>query len=378
MGDVLRALLQRAVLGSQPLSWLYRPFGHLRATLRYRRAARDLLEAYRVRVGTGRSRVFLMLRQCHSNLGDVALGMADEQFVRDHVPCSDIFTIYERDYEFLRLFMLRSVRASDLFVLIGGGSLGDEYLSHERHRRDVVSSFGENRVISFPQTMFFSDTESGRQELERTREVYSRHRDLHVFAREVRSFEMMRRAFPANDVQLAPDMVLYLERTRQRGRRQGIMVCLRTDRESILDAESRERIVRACSRWKAKVWLSSIHGSRYIPHENRETEVEAKLSEIASAELIITDTLHGMIFATITSTRCIALSNYNHKIEGTYRWIQHLPWVRHVDDASHVEALIPELLSLEVPEYRNGLAAEHYQKITDLMNENTRRGPGWS
>lgn len=41
-----------------------------------------------------------------------------------------------------------------------------------------------------------------------------------------------------------------------------------------------------------------------------------KYIKFRECELVITDRIHGMIFAAITGTPCIALSNY--KIKGTY------------------------------------------------------------
>ena len=46
-----------------------------------------------------------------------------------------------------------------------------------------------------------------------------------------------------------------------------------------------------------------------------EEKIEEMLKKYRKCQLVITDRLHGMIFATITSTPCIALGNYNHKIK---------------------------------------------------------------
>ena len=46
-----------------------------------------------------------------------------------------------------------------------------------------------------------------------------------------------------------------------------------------------------------------------------EEKIEEMLKKYRKCQLVITDRLHGMIFAAITSTPCIALGNYNHKIK---------------------------------------------------------------
>ena len=47
--------------------------------------------------------------------------------------------------------------------------------------------------------------------------------------------------------------------------------------------------------------------------ENREQLLKQKIEEFQSAELVITDRLHGMIFSVITGTPCIAFDNLMRK-----------------------------------------------------------------
>ena len=78
---------------------------------------------------------------------------------------------------------------------------------------------------------------------------------------------------------------------------------------------------------------------------------------------MITDRLHGMVFAAITSTPCIALSNYNQKVKGTYEWIKHLPYIRFIEDENDIYKHIDELLKLDPYEYDNNFAMEYYEEI---------------
>ena len=56
-----------------------------------------------------------------------------------------------------------------------------------------------------------------------------------------------------------------------------------------------------------------------IPIGMSELYVYNKLTEFASARLVITDRLHGLIFSAITNTPCIAFDNLSGKVHGTYR-----------------------------------------------------------
>lgn len=47
--------------------------------------------------------------------------------------------------------------------------------------------------------------------------------------------------------------------------------------------------------------------------------------------MVITDRLHGMIFAAITGTPCIAFDNISKKVSGVYKWIESLEYIKVVN-----------------------------------------------
>lgn len=57
-----------------------------------------------------------------------------------------------------------------------------------------------------------------------------------------------------------------------------------------------------------------------------------KFKDFQKSKLVITDRLHGMVFCAISGTPCIAFSNYNHKVKGTYDWIKDLDYIKYVDN----------------------------------------------
>ena len=50
--------------------------------------------------------------------------------------------------------------------------------------------------------------------------------------------------------------------------------------------------------------------------EKREEELKRKFNEFKSAKLVVTDRLHGMVFAAITGTNCIVINSKSPKNEG--------------------------------------------------------------
>ncbi|WP_423202829.1 polysaccharide pyruvyl transferase family protein [Morganella morganii] len=56
-------------------------------------------------------------------------------------------------------------------------------------------------------------------------------------------------------------------------------------------------------------------------------------TKFSNSKLVVTDRLHGMIFAFITNTPCLVIRNSNHKIEETYKnWISNFNYIKLIND----------------------------------------------
>ena len=73
------------------------------------------------------------------------------------------------------------------------------------------------------------------------------------------------------------------------------------------------------------------------------------LNKFLSAKVVITDRLHGMVFAVITKTPCIITKSLDHKVPGTYKWIKNLNYIKMIDDLEFekIENIIDNFLNLE-------------------------------
>mgnify|MGYP002520369981 CR=1 FL=1 len=94
-----------------------------------------------------------------------------------------------------------------------------------------------------------------------------------------------------------------------------------------------------------------------------------KLVQFSRAKVLVTDRLHGMVFAAITGTPCIVLSNYNHKVKGTYEWIRYLPYIRYAESVDDVEKYLPEILALENCEYDNKPLLPYFERIAEVVKK---------
>ena len=110
-----------------------------------------------------------------------------------------------------------------------------------------------------------------------------------------------------------------------------------------------------------------------VTPETREQLVREKMEELASARLVITDRLHGMVLCTLTGTPCIVMSNNNHKVQGTYEWISYLPYIRYVSDVHQIGQHLEELLQMDNCSFDNGPLRPYYEPLAKVVREYAQR-----
>lgn len=277
----------------------------------------------------------------HGNLGDYAIYAAECKLFARYLPDANIFGVNMSDFQHEIRALRRLLKKEDLLILTGGGNLGNQYMDDEKIRREVILRFPDNRIVLFPQTMYFTKDAKGEEEAQKTAGIYKAHRDLWLTARDERSCRDMERLF-SRKIRLLPDVVLTLKSEKQENKK-GALLVLRNDVEGVLQAEHR-------------TMLRQILQPLYGAVEETDTEVEVdgdlsclegklrdKMEQIGSAALVVTDRLHGMIFAALMQTPCLVLRNYNHKVEETYKWIQDLDYVEYVPDVNNLQEALCRL-----------------------------------
>ena len=105
----------------------------------------------------------------------------------------------------------------------------------------------------------------------------------------------------------------------------------------------------------------------FVPIESREKVFRQKIEQFKRASLVVTDRLHGMVFSAITGTPCVALSNYNHKVRETYRWLQQLPYIRFCEVPEEAVRVIPELYRLGGGSYDDQFSEPYFEKIANYI-----------
>lgn len=306
----------------------------------------------------------------HNNLGDHAITIAERKYIEDNFKEYQYYEISEETLERCIDRVKKYICDDDILFFHGGGNLGDEYLYIEEGRRKVVQLFPNNTIIFFPQTMHFSNTEKGEKELEKSRRIYSKHKKLLIIARENVSYQIMKKEFPNNKIIQTPDIVTYLDESdKEESIREGVLIILRNDIEANLSNEQIDNINSIAEKYFSKVEISDTARGEGITEKHRKSKIQEMLDKYKNSQLVITDRLHGMIFAAITSTPCISLGNYNHKIKACSEVLEHLGYIQYVDNIDEIEEKIEYLLSTKFEKYNNDFSITQFEQISKEVFE---------
>lgn len=281
-------------------------------------------------------RVYIIGESDNGNVGDLAITITHYEMIKKNVPndCQIIRILYSNFWDYY-LFLKKNIRQCDLITIPGGGNIGDVYTEAEAIRQTILYEFQNNEIIVFPSTVFFSKGYQSNELYKRSKKIYNYHKHLTIFAREEYSYNILKKMYFNANVYLIPDMVFqYKYYNKNVQREDKILLCLRNDTEKSITSEEQEKIYKNCY----KACTNVVYTDTFIDDifadkdEERIEIINKKIKEFASAQLIITDRLHGMVLAYISKTPCIVFANYNHKIKGVYKWIKKEQSVYYTDN----------------------------------------------
>lgn len=318
-----------------------------------------------------KKKIIHILTPLHGNMGDQAIVYATNKYLRDNFKDYDILEIYRLDiYKYMKA-LKKIVNPEDLIVLIGGGNMGNLWISEEEDRRFVIKNFLHNKIISMPQTISFTSDLDGYMELTKTKNIYNKNNNLILISREEKSYKLMKEYFENNNIILNPDTVLYLNNTidTNKYKREYIMTCLRNDKESILGNKKDILINKLNSEFGQIVEYDTVV-NKTIFKEQREKELNGMFDKFLKAKIVITDRLHGMVFCAITKTPCIVTKSLDHKVTGTYEWIKDLNYIKLIDDLdfNKIEPLIEELSNINKLNNIN-FKEKYFNNLTNTLKD---------
>lgn len=283
--------------------------------------------------------IYLFLGADYGNIGDVAITYAQIKYLKEHYYDYNVVEI-PISKTFAGIKAVKSViTKNDIIVLIGGGNTSDLYDDIEWLRQLVILNFRSYRIICFPQTFDFTNTLRGFLCRNVASFVYHRAKNILIFAREQNTMNILNKYFKGIKSALVPDIVMTLNFCTSK-KRKGVLICMRSDKESIVDSQQKEMLIR---RIKSKYSHIEYQDTQVdgIDTNNRFIKFQEILSKFRNHEFVITDRLHGMIFCYITGTPALVYDNSNHKISACFNWIKDCGYIKLIDSLDDIDAFKP-------------------------------------
>lgn len=313
-----------------------------------------------------KEKIYIFGTPIHGNIGDQAIIIAEKQFIKDNFSKLKVIEV-ESGIVIKYTAILKKIIKNAIIFISGGGFLGSIWMNEEEMFRTTVKNFTNNKIIVFPQTIYFSDDEEGKKILKESKNIYSNHKNLLICCRERFSYEFMKKEMPECNILLIPDMVIYLNNIKSTKNRENVLFCIRNDREKVkYNFDMIEN--------KLKEKYNIDYTDTVIPHKifpfNRKKFLMKKLKQFAKYKLIITDRLHGMVFAMLAQTPCIVLENKNYKVKGVYEWIKNVKYIKLCRIEEIDENVIDSLLNIkDYNDNRREIVQQYKSLISIIRND---------
>ncbi len=293
--------------------------------------------------------IYMFFCPDYGNLGDVGIYLAQMEFLASCLPEYELVEIpVAKTLDGIAWFRQKTTKG-DLVVLSGGGFFGDLYPLMEVYRQLIVGNFNSVPIVSFPQSIFFSDTQKGCKLLHESRKTYSNHPDLTLIGRDLISYHFIMKNFPCCSHFCLPDIVLSMQKSDQNDRK-GVVFCWRQDFESGVLSTDKSLIESAVKPgFKSAIYTDTRIASEDFSVQNLMVNYHRLIQTFRSAELVVTDRLHGMLFCYQTNTPCLIVNDKNSKVVNFYHtWLREVPYLKLFDpseDISEIHAFTEAALS---------------------------------
>lgn len=307
----------------------------------------------------------------YTNLGDSAIAIAQMLFLEKcGYKKKHIKEFTQSEYNKYSGLIYRYIGKRHLICGIGGGNLGNQWYNEELFRYRFIDAFRDNPIVIFPQTVFFTDDEVGKQAMEASKLYYEKPKNLTIVAREKVSYDFLNTLYHNPQKMLTPDIVLsttmedYGVTVKKRS---GGLLVFRSDAEQAMTEADRERIISWLNDNDILFKQTDMYTDETVTKDNRMELVRKKMQEFADSQIVITDRLHGMVFATLTGTPCIVFANNHHKVKGTYDWISYLPYIMYASNVEDAIKIIPQLLNMNNCSFDNAALLNRFVQLRSCI-----------
>lgn len=314
-----------------------------------------------------KDKIILLEIPTYSNLGDQAIAYAEKKFFEDRFPERIIYEVRGYYYNWYEKYLMKYTKKDDVFVLIGGGNFGNQYKEIENRRVRILEKFKSRLIVSFPQTVYYTKDSDGIIAIKKMQNAMGNNPHAVFFVREKTSYILFKKYFEKLAI-LVPDIVLYLEKNKEKKEAKQVLLCMRNDCEMNSNLKSE---IEYLLKKRFDVVIEADTCVNYsIDLKNIDDILSEKWKEFQDSKLVITDRLHGMIFSLITATPCIVLPNYNHKIKSFYEtWLKDITYIYYAESIEDVEKLIKDVDINKEYIYNKKVFEEYFDKIERTIRE---------
>lgn len=267
--------------------------------------------------------VVLLGTPSHGNLGDHAIVEAEKRLIKKiGFPSNKIIEIQTTLFYGNEKRVYDSIGVFSIVVIDGGGNIGSLWKREHSRIISILENANKSKIIMFPETVFYSENDYRDMFLTKDKDIFEKANCLY-FLRDKISYDFFEKNLIHTMHFLSPDIVFSLQSKRvspQNHKKIGFI--FRNDLEKASNLINLKNI-------KTNLEKSGFRFEEYstvIDHRVRKYkrcyEIHKLFKKIRACDLIITDRLHGMIFAYVNNVKCIAMNNVNKKVEGSYQWIK--------------------------------------------------------
>lgn len=325
-----------------------------------------------------KTKVILIGTPIHKNLGDHLIAHHEREFIMDSFKNAELIEIPTEIFVLYKSLIQSIINPEDIIFITGGGWLGDVWIDDDLCMQEIINTFKNNNITILPQTLYFNNLNSyeSNELLESAKSIYKNSKRLCLLLRDEKSIENAKSYYGncAKKIGLFPDMALYKDLKNSSCNKSGFLFCLREDIEKESSGVIEKEIYRFAKENNIEVSKTSTISKHSVPIWLRKNKIVSKSREFSKAKVVVTDRLHGMIFALLSGTKCVAIDNKTHKVFGVYKkWLSDNNNVFYVDKKydkkSLYEFLNSEFDAINHNNWRNKIN-KSFNKLSTYLEEN--------
>ncbi|MBE6904686.1 MAG: glycosyltransferase [Ruminococcaceae bacterium] len=329
-----------------------------------------------------KAKIFIFGTPFHSNLGDQAQAYCIKKWCEDSYPNHMIFELRspsdDRFNVYPILFAIKEkLSPNDKIFIHSGYHTTDLYTNELLLNHAVLKVFFNYPVVMFPQSVYFENP----KRLSETASLYNSHPHLLILAREPMSYEIAKREFTHTKVIFYPDIVNSLIGEYQTNpvERKGILFCKRdSDKEAFYSKDNATDLIKFVrEKYDVDFTDTTLTDTCDEIEANRELYVKKTIAQYSKYRVVITDRMHGIIFALAANTPVIVLQTSGPKVFSSYTLYQKQEAFRHYvyfcDNAEDLAELVNRVMGLKL-EYQLPpvFKRQYYDKLKDIVEDSAK------